>query len=122
MNADYLQIAQQAVEAIKPVLPIVGGVATSAAGSAVWEWVKARFANTDNADVLADVEQDPNDQLNWEATAVTLARILRDNPSLVEELSALLANNHSGGTQTITNALNSKIAQSQGDGATINIS
>lgn len=120
---DIMQVAQQALDVIKPALmSVTGDVAIGVLGSGVYDWMKDKFAGAGRKDLVDAIEKNPTDDLNWDEAKFALARILRDNPELVKELQEMLAECGVGDSQTITGAVNSKIVQNQGDENTISIS
>ena len=118
MVNEYLIMAQNAVEAIRPVLLQAGGaVAASTAGSAVWDWVKGKLSHRGHEKIVEAVETNPTSDLKWNILAATLADVLDENPSLAKELAGRLAETRIiKGTQEVSNVKNSKVIQQMGDG------
>ncbi len=124
MSGDLMSIAQGAVESIRPMLDVSYAVATGAAGSAVWDWVKQKLGSGSGAFAIEGVESEPANDLKWNLLAATLVDVLSQEPALAEELTHLLGGaDRIQGTQTISNVgSGSKISQVMGRENQVNIS
>ncbi len=124
---DVLALAASAVTIVKPLL---GEAAKAGAGQlgkdmagkagAVLGWVREKLAGKE---ALADAEAKPDDPLNRQALETALAKLLRDQPALADELAALVK--EAGGT-VIEARLEQKgdhnmAAQAAGTGNTVTI-
>ena len=113
MSIDFVNLAQSAVAVVQPALMAVG---TGVAGNAVWDWVKSKLTGAGHAEVVVQVEQDPNNDLKWSLLAATLAVIISEREELAGQLTMLIGKAKSGGVQTATGDGNVQI---QGDNINI---
>lgn len=90
-NADYIPLALQTIEVVKPVLTATA-VKLLADGTAAhirsfWEWLKSKLTSSRAAGIVQSIEEDPGDEVGWQMLAVELDGILRKNVELVAELT-----------------------------------
>ena len=83
---DYTEIANQVVEFLKPVLGAGPGVATSAAGSASWDWIKTRLTRPAAVEAVREVEQNPAGDTNWEVLKLQIRKALEEDEVFRKEL------------------------------------
>lgn len=122
---DPMTLAGAAVAALAPYLVELGKGAAKELGAgpakAVWEWVKGKMTSASGKEAVAEIEQAPADALSKTALTAALARMLRDDPAAVGELSRLL---EQAGVRTGDQTMNIKGDNSTGvqaAGANINI-
>lgn len=60
------------------------------AGKKVWDWLRQKLANSSAAAALSQVDDEPNNELNWEILAPSIAKALQENPGLGQELIEIL--------------------------------
>ena len=91
------------------------------AGLKVLGWLRGKVTGRAK-EALADVEENPDDD-HQAALRVQLAKLLKAEPGLLEELRALLPTGAGeAGGQTMTLGDGSKAVQNTGHGSTISIS
>lgn len=85
-------------------------------GAAIVDWLRARLP-ADAAKPLADLQANPEDDLNRQDLAIQLAKYLRANPTAEAELRALLPSTTTTTTQTASHNSGSTIVQNTGSGS-----
>ena len=87
---DYTEIADQVVELLKPILAASPGAAASAAGTALWDWIKSRFTRPAAVEAVREVEQNPAGDANWEVLKLQIRKALEDDEVFRKELLKIL--------------------------------
>jgi hypothetical protein len=130
MDINVTDLANQAIEVVKPAIVAAGGKAAEAAiakaGEAagkVYVWLKSKLTRPAAAAALKEATEHPQENQNWEELGMLLASLLKDK-QLREELIALLGEPAAGPrtTQKATNIGNGNIVQQisgKGNSATI---
>ena len=100
---EYARMAQQVIESLRPVRVVGGAVAVSAAGSAVWDWLRARLSPRGAGKALQAVEENPDKERAWQMLQLEVAELLEESPDLWPELQRMLpAAGESVASQTAT--------------------
>ena len=87
---DYTEISNKVVEFLKPVPAVGPGVAASAVGSALWDWIKTRFTRPAAVEAIREVEQNPVGDTNWEVLKLQIGEALEEDEVFRKELLKIL--------------------------------
>lgn len=128
--ATAAEVAAATVTVLSPYLTEAGKEAAKAAGKEVASqgfkllgWLRDKLTGR-GAEALAELEQAPADADNQGDVRKQVTKLLTENPGLLDELRALLADAAKSGdslTQTVTGD-NNKVAQVAGAGNSVSIS
>ncbi|EWY36742.1 hypothetical protein N825_25245 [Skermanella stibiiresistens SB22] len=123
---DPVSLATAAVAVLSPYLVEGGKEVTKTAGKDLYAWIKGRFTGpVPVAEAMDDLEANPTLEDNRADLRKRLAKALAADPSLVEELKALLpeATGTGATTQTIdqSRSTGAKAAQVSGNQNTTSI-
>ncbi len=114
-----VELAQQAVAALQPMLPdLVSGVASSA----LWDWIKNKLSGPSHVHVIEQVERNPERDSALLLLAGCLAGVLEEKPELSPELKGLLSCAEVEDSQVSINVGDgNKTAQTRGNNNTVTI-
>jgi len=87
---DYAALSQQITAYLQPFLAGGGDLALGVAANAIYDLIRRRFTRPAAAGALAEVEENPRSETNWEALRVQLRKALEEDPSFRDELLPLL--------------------------------
>ena len=97
MDANLMELANQAIESVKPSLVAAGGklatdvIAKAGEGAGrLYAWLKAKLTRPVAAAALKEATERPEDEESWEDLRAQIAKLVEQNADMRSELAELL--------------------------------
>ena len=96
----------------------VAGKAVDELSEATWNWIRPIFLKDDEP--IADLKKDPEDAINQKLVEATIQKHLKNNPSELERLKALVEKINASSNSSVVTGDNNTVIQGN-SGSAINV-